>query len=580
MGRASTNRHTWRLRLLALGFLLATGGIVARLFQLQVIDHDRYVAEAQEEHAGYRKVYAPRGAILDRNGHPLAASVDTFDVFIERRVWRDASIAASASRELAEIIDVTPAQIRQTVGDDDRGDQLLLKGVDYERGDAIQKASLPGVKVIPTSRRIYPEGNLAATVIGFIGKDPVGLSGIEADFDSVLAGKPGTSLFERDSLGNDIVIGRREIQPPEPGPNLVLTIDRSIQRLAEAELDATIKKHEASGGDIIVMDPNSGAILAMATRPSFNLLRPSVNGDVRLDLFRNRSVTDLYEPGSVLKLLTMAAAIDRGIVSPDTTYYDSGLITVSDWEIRNWDERAYGTQTMAQVLQYSLNTGAAWVAQQLGTKEFYEYMAAFGMSAPTNVGLAGEASGVYRTPEDDDWTRVDLATNSFGQGIAVTPLQVVTAVGAIVNGGNLMRPYLVQEVVGAGHQEVTQPQVVRRVISEDASRTMRRMMNEVVDGIPGHLAQVPGYSVGGKTGTADISSISGYDEATTIASFVGVAPADEPRFVMLVKIDGPRDDEFGSTVAAPVFGRLAPRILQYLKVPPQDALVSSAESSS
>lgn len=578
MSLAASNRHTWRLKMLAAGLLIATSGIAARLFYLQIIDHDRYVAQAQEEHAGYRQVYAPRGAILDRNGHPLAASIDTFDVYIDRRVWRDETVANEAAQRLAAILHVPAESIRRSVGTSDTGEHQLIKALEYEAGNEVEAAIIPGVKVVPANRRIYPEGNLAAALIGFIGKDPVGLSGIEADFDELLAGKPGTSLFERDSLGNDIVIGRREITPPEPGPNLVLTIDRSIQRLVEEELDRTIAKHEASGGDIIVMDPQTGAILAMATRPSFNLLRPDVNGEVQLELFRNRSISDLYEPGSVFKLITMAAGIDTGIVSPGTTYFDAGVLQFSQWEIKNFDERAYGTQSMTAVLQYSLNTGAAWVAQQLGATAFYEYVTAFGFAEPTHAGLAGEASGSYRTPDNDTWAEVDLATNSFGQGIAITPLQIVTAVSAIVNGGNLMRPYVVQEITGAGRDEVTQPKVVRRVISEEASRTMREMMRAVVEDIPGHLAQIAGYDTGGKTGTADISTITGYDDGTTIASFVGVVPADAPRFVMLVKIDGPRDDEFGSTVAAPVFGRLAPRILQYLKVPPEGALAAATEA--
>ncbi|HWO93933.1 MAG TPA: penicillin-binding protein 2, partial [Dehalococcoidia bacterium] len=451
--------------------------------------------------------------------------------------------------------------------------------LDYERGQAIIDAGIPGVKAVPASRRIYPEGDLASAVLGFVGKDQVGLAGLEADYDDALAGEPGSAVFERDSFGNEIVIGRREVKPPKPGADLVLTIDRYLQRLVEEELDAALEQHQATGGAIIIQDPTTGAILAMAVRPSFSLLNLDLSDPANEDLYRNRAVTDLYEPGSVFKLVTIAAAIDHGAVTPETPYYDSGLLVIGDSEIRNWNEQGYGTQTIRQVLQNSLNLGSAFAAQRLGAEAFYDYVQQFGFGQLSGIGIGGEAEGHYRTPDMDIWSPVDLATNSFGQGISVTPLQMINAVSAIVNGGELMRPYIVQEVVAEDHREVTQPQVIRRVISEETSRTMRQLMNDVVDGVPGHLAQVAGYSAAGKTGTANIQDeTSGQYSSTTIASFVGAVPADEPRFVMLIKIDGPRDDEFGSTVAAPIFARLAPPVLEYLKVPPEDVPVAGEET--
>ncbi len=564
-------RRTWRLRLLAAGLLAAIALLSIRLFYLQVIEHDRYVAQAEDSHQGYRKVYAPRGAILDRNGYPLAMSVDTFDLYVDRRAWRDNARARDAATKLSPIIGANPDDILRAVTPGPGGDQLLVKALDYERGDAVARAGAPGVKVAPASRRTYPEGNLAAALVGFVGKDPVGLSGVEADFDWLLAGKPGSALFDRDAAGNEIVIGRRDVRAAKPGPNIALTVDRNIQRLVEVALDRTIEQHKATGGDIIVQDPHTGAILAMATRPSFSLLQPDLRDNIDLGSFRNRAIADQYEPGSVFKLITMAAAIDQRTVTPETTYNDSGVLKVYDTEIKNFDKRGYGTQTMTQVLQNSLNTGSAWVAQRLGADAFYRYVKAFGFGELTGIELAGEASGTYRTPNRNDWTPVDLVTNSFGQGISVTPLQAITAVSAIVNGGTLMRPYVVQEIAGAGKREATRPKVVRRVISEETSRTMRSMMNKAVDEVPGHRAQVAGYDVGGKTGTANISS-DGYKD-TTIVSFVGVVPADNPRFVMLVKIDGPGEGALGSYVAAPVFSELAPQLLRYLKIPPTDARV-------
>ena len=572
MTRSPSGSRNWRLRSLGAGLALALAVIAGRLIYLQLIQHDVYAAQAAAEHEGFRTIYAQRGAILDRDLNPLALSVDTYDIYIDRSIWKDRAVALDGADRLAPILGVTRDEILSAIGIG-RDSTLLTRGLDLARGKRITDAHIPGVQTVQGSHRIYPEGSLAAALIGFVGKDPQGLSGIEADYNDILAGRPGEAIFDRDSMGNEIVIGRREIITAQPGSDLVLTIDRELQRLVELALDKAIADHKAKGGNIIIEDPLTGAILAMASRPSFDLLRPDITGEDQLDLFRNRAVTDLYEPGSVFKLITMSAAIDKGVVNPDTTYVDSGVLNLFGQEIRNWDLNAYGTQTMTEVLQNSLNIGAAWVADKLGPKSFYTAVDTFGFGEPTGVRLAAEAAGTYRTPDDRDWTVVDLATNSFGQAISVTPLQMINAVCAIVNGGNLMRPFVVQETIGPTSRQVTQPQIIRRAISAESSRTMRTMMEAVVDGTPGHLAQLSEYTVGGKTGTANISSTSGYS-SSTIASFIGAAPADEPRFVMLVKIDNPKDEESGTAVAAPIFATLAPQVLAHLRVAPEGAFDS------
>jgi cell division protein FtsI/penicillin-binding protein 2 len=266
----------------------------------------------------------------------------------------------------------------------------------------------------------------------------------------------------------------------------------------------------------------------------------------------------------------MAGAIDSGLVTPETTYFDHGYAEVRGGVIRNWDLSAHGTTTMTQVLQYSLNTGATWVANQLGPERFYDYLGRFGFGGPAHSGLSGEPAGLVRTEADGGWYPIDLATNSFGQGVSVTPLQMLTAFSALVNGGELMRPYVVKEVTGPDSHRTYEPVVVRRAVSEETSRTLVRMLNAVVDGMPGHLARVPGYHVGGKTGTTTFE-----DRSETIASFVGFAPVENPRFIMLVKIDEPKDNALGGVVAAPVFSKLAPEILAYLGVRPDVALVEA-----
>jgi cell division protein FtsI/penicillin-binding protein 2 len=278
-----------------------------------------------------------------------------------------------------------------------------------------------------------------------------------------------------------------------------------------------------------------------------------------------------------MKSVTMATAIDLGLVNPNTTYYDAGTVTKGGYTFANWDFSANGVQTMTQLLQRSLNTGAIWLSDLIGDERLYDSILAFGFGDSTHSGFGGEAVGILRTSDEPGWYPSDLATNSYGQGIAATPLQVITAIAAIVNGGELMRPYIVAETNGPSGRRVYEPVVVRRVISEQSSQTMVQMLQDVVEGVPNHLARVDGYHVGGKTGTTLVSIPTGYALDSTIASFVGFAPVDDPAMIMLIKIDQPQDDPLGGVVAAPVFAKLAPTILSYLGLPPTDAHVVRSE---
>jgi len=508
---------------------------VGRLAHLQLLNHQEYQGQAQEEHQGSLVLNPRRGAILDRNGYPLAASVDAYDVLVDSQVWDDPARAQQRAEALADVLNRPPQHILTDLSTSITREVIVGRGLDYQGSLRVEDLALPGVRLVRTSRRVYPEGNLAASLIGFIGRDNVGLTGLEADYDRDLSGAAGSLSYERDGLGNKIALGYSKRVPPEPGADIILTIDRYMQRLAEQELDATIKQHEASGGTIIVMDPRTGAILAMASRPSFDLTHLDLSDESKMDLYRNRAITDLYEPGSVFKTITMAGALDAGLVSPESVYVDEGVARVSGWTIVNWDYGAHGTQTATQILVKSLNTGAVWLSELLGADRFYDYVHRFGFAQPTGIGLSGEAAGQVRTPAQDDWAEVDMATNSFGQGVNVTPLQLITAISAIAN----------------------------------------EMMNKVVDGITlVYAISVPGYRVAGKTGTASISVPGGYKEGVYIATFAGFVPSDDPVLAMLIKIDEPKDVPWGSAVCAPVFARMAQSILHYLKIPPApEALV-------
>ena len=564
----SGRRLTWRVALLALVLLAAAGGLVARLAYVQVVHHDRYLAAAQEEHLERRLVRSARGAILDRNGFPLATSIDVYDLYVDRRAWREPGAAQAVATALAPHLQQDADALHSRFLDNAGGPiELIDAGLEFAAGQEIEKLGLAGVVLAGATERVYPEGDLASGVLGFLGREHTGLAGVEADLEDVLGGVPGAIYFERDGGGNPIAFGSARAEPGRPGADVRLTIDRYIQRLVENELDKQIKDHKATGGTIIVMEPKTGAILAMASRPSFRLSQLSLDSP-QLDLYRNRAVTDLYEPGSVLKVITMATAIDLDLVNPNTTYYDAGVVEKGGYTFKNWDFSTNGVTTMTQLLQKSLNTGAIWLSDQIGATRLYDSIKRFGFGESTHSGLGGEAAGLLRTNKDSGWYPADLATNSYGQGIAATPLQLITAISSVINGGKLMRPYIVQQTSGPDGTRVFEPVVVRQAVSEQTSRTMVEMMNAVVDGVPYHRAQVKGYHVGGKTGTTLVSIPTGYALDSTLASFVGFAPVEDPAFIMLVKIDQPQDDPLGGIVAAPVFGRLAPQILNYLNIPP------------
>jgi len=564
-----------RLGVVIVLLLIATLGLVGRLVHLQLMSHHEYQEQAQDEHQSSLVLNPRRGVILDRNGYPLSASVDAYDVLVDSQVWDDPAQAQQRAEALADVVDRPPQHILTDLSTSITREVIVGRGLDYQGSLRVEDLDLPGVRLVRTSRRVYPEGNLAASLIGFIGRDNVGLTGLEADYDRDLSGAAGSLFYERDGLGNKIALGYSERVPPEPGADIVLTIDRYMQRMAERELDATIEKHEASGGTIIIMDPRTGAILAMASRPSFDLTNLDLSDESKIDLYRNRAITDLYEPGSVFKTITMAGALDAGLVSPESVYVDEGVARVSGWTIVNWDFGAHGTQTATQILVKSLNTGAVWLSELLGTDRFYDYVYRFGFGEPTRIGLSGEAAGQVRTPAEDAWSEVDMATNSFGQGVNVTPLQLITAISAIANDGKLMQPYVVQEIRRGDDRQVFQPTEVRQVVTAEAANTLTHMMNAVVDGITAVYAiSVPGYRVAGKTGTASISIPGGYKENSYIASFAGFVPSDDPALAMLIKIDEPKDVPWGSAVCAPVFARMAQSILNYLKIPPApEALV-------
>ena len=476
--------------------------------------------------------------------------------------------------------------------------------------------NMKGVVLLPEHWRFYPENMLAAHITGFLNRDEIGQYGIEGYFDTELEGKKGTIYAERDPMGRQITVGDSKIVNAVDGETVILTIDRIIQKKVEEILAEAVEQFKADSGQVLIMDPFSGAIIAMANYPIFNpnsytdvfalralekdeLVEKTVpifklneknkyvpvseedlfNEDVQKyiyenkfgsSVFKNRAVSEYYEPGSVFKPLIMAIALDAKEVEPQTTFLDDGPLKIDEFEIKNADGEYRGKTSMSEVLAYSMNTGMSFVAKKIGKKLMYQYLNDFGFGNYTNIKLEGETKGnvdYYKR-----WSKAQLLTTSFGQGIVVTPLQLVTAWATLANGGKLMQPYIVDSVIREGKVIQTEPQVIKRVLSEEASSIITSMnINSVRTGVA-RPADIPGYLVAGKTGTSQVAGSDGkYEEGegSTITSFAGYAPALEPKFVMLVKFDRPRygaESTWGSTTAAPIFRKITEFLMSYYNI--------------
>ncbi len=554
-----------RVRLFLLGalFLGCASVLSHRLYTYQYLDHERYRRLASDEHRETIVVNPRRGTFMDANGHALAVSV-SFDAV--QLVGKEIGQPDATALALAEALEMPPGDVLAKI-DRASGKAVVVKDrLPAAIADRVAALGLRGVSLVQLPVRQYPEGSMAAQLLGFVGRDHKGLTGLEYYFDDELGGLPGTIDTELDTGRQEIILARRVLSPPKEGVDVVLTLDRFVQRLAERELADAVRQNKAIGGMIIVMEPATGAILGMASTPTYMLSDQIAFTPEEQHLYKAVPVTNQYEPGSVMKVITMAAGLEQGVVTPSSVVEDRGVVTFGNTAIRNWDFRANGVISMTEVLVRSSNIGAQYVAERVGRGEFYRNLSAFGFGQPTGVELPGEVPGTVRTPSTPGWAPIDLATNSFGQGVAVTPLQMVTAIAAIGNDGVLMRPTLIKEFVVDGQVQRPEPHAVRRVIASNTARTLREMMVTVMEqpGLQPH--RIPGYSVAGKTGTADFPTNLGYTSGKTFASIVSLLPADRPRLAVLVRIDAP-EAMYGGIVAAPVLKRLGQDLLAYYRIP-------------
>lgn len=508
-----------------------------------------------------------RGTIRDRNGYLLAADDAIYKFWVSPNIVSRPNLVAE---EISGITGIAQDELLDIFTRDSRI-ELISDTVPLTMAQDIINLEERFFVLEPSLIRTYPNGSLGAHLLGFVNYSDeaqrrMGVAGVEMYYDKLLAGEEKRPV-PVGTPAEEIKLGHRPFTPTQNGVDLVLTIDRSLQFMVEQELNSAIQQYEALGGTIIVMDPKTGDILAMASAPSFDPehFRDSMETP---EIFNNPAVSQQYEPGSVFKIITVAAAIDAGTVTPETRWYDSGVYEVGGRVITNWDGRGYGDRSVTEILGFSLNTGTAWISTSLGPDQFYSHMNSFGFGQPTGVDLGSEASGQVKNPGDGLWHPSDLGTNAFGQGIAVTPLQMITAVASLLNDGQLMQPRVVKAVINNGMLEEL-PVVVRgQSVSAETAHTMQTMMADAVE-IETQTALLNGWRVGGKTGTAQVPIPGGYHATDTIASFIGFAPADDPAFIMLVKLNRPLGVfQWGSQSAAPTFNRLSTRILNYYNIPP------------
>lgn len=505
-------------------------------------------------------VPATRGVIRDRNGAILATTVHLRSLYaIPSRIKDKAGVAQT----LGTLLGRDPAAIRARL---ESGAEwtFIHRRLPEPTAQAIAALALPGLGFQTEPKRLYPNETVGAHLLGFVNDEGVGQSGIEAAYDAFLRGTPGRLVVERDSRDRALPVGLRQIVPPRDGADLTLTIDLVIQTAAERELRLALEKEKATAGTIVVLDPKDGSVLALASAPSFDPAAVAVSD---LEALRDRSVAWTYEPGSTLKAVTVAAALERGLVTPTTTYNDVGFAVIGGRRLNNALGRAWGPTTVTQVLERSANAGAVFVGSKLGAERLHDALSAFGFGRATGVDLAGEQSGALRPLAE--WYPVDVGTAAFGQGLAVTPLQLAAAYAAFANGGILYRPYVMAVRRDADGEHRSAPVAVRRVISPQTSAAMRAMLTSTIDNGLARNASLASFSVAGKTGTAQIPDRSGsYESDEYISSFAGFAPAEDPRFVAVIVIERPQSRLLGTLTATTAFKGLALDVLRTARVQP------------
>ncbi len=551
-------------RLVAVGVVLVVAwtAIGYRLTVVQGARAEEFSARGLDQRLQRLTLAADRGTIFDRDGRELAVTVDSITVYANPREISD---PLEVARVLAPLVG---REVRALTDDLSLDTEFvyLARQLDLDSAGPIREAELGGVYLLVEPKRVYPAGDLTSHVVGFVRDgDNVGLEGLELYYDSALAGRPGSLLVERDPQGRTIPQGEYQVEPAEPGADLVLTIKTEIQFAAARALADAIARTGAASGSVVVIDPATGAILAMVNLPSFD---PNAREAIPEAALRNRAVTDVFEPGSTQKLVTISAALELGLVSPGTPFHIPDEIAIQDTVFEDVTEHAE-VLTVTEIVTYSSNLGTILIGDQLGARRLHNFMAAFGEGTATGVDFPGEAPGVLRSPEE--WcVTTCVAGTSIGYHVSVSTLQMAMVYATVANDGIWVQPHFVAEILDGDGRRIAFEAVERRVLSEATAAQMRAMLEAVVSFGTGSLAAVPGYRVGGKTGTTEkyVESAGAYSDDEVVASFIGMAPIGNPRVVVAVVLDSPQRDATGGSGAAPVFAAITLAALNQLGVAP------------
>jgi len=564
---------SWRIVSLFCVFTLVTSAIGWRLVSFQIVGSARLQTEGRDFRVQEQTLLPRRGLIFDRGGLVLATNIPSTDIYVTPKKLTERD-RVKLAQELSAILSMPLDTVYARVNNTNVEWSLVARQLDDATIAAIKARfppkEHPEIIYQEVPKRAYPNGSFLSPLLGFTNAGGTGVYGLEGHYNALVGGEPGILVAETDVARQPLAFGEQQYRAPVEGADLTLTIDAAIQRMAEDELARTITEQGATGGTILIMDPNTGAILACASAPSYD---PNSFSQADPRRYLNPAIGATYEPGSTFKIFTMAAGLQTGSITPQTTLMDNGYFKVAPDTIYNFNHTAWGPETMEQVFERSSNVGASYIAKRTGKDNFYSMLRQFGMGQKTGVDLDGEEIGIVRWPDNPTtiWHTIDLYTNSFGQGLTVTPLQMVTAASAIANGGILYTPYVVSRVERHGTLlQDHQPQAVRRVIRPEVAAQVRQMMSQAEHNALAGKVNLPGYTIAAKTGTAQIPDpkTGTYDPNKTIASIISFFPADKPLFTVLIKIDQPKKNALGGDVAAPALGRLAGQLLRYAGVPP------------
>jgi cell division protein FtsI (penicillin-binding protein 3) len=549
-----------RLRLLFALFAVASLVLAGRLAYWQTFGRAELLARATDQVRSDLVVAAHRGVIRDRSGAILATTVELRSLYALPKRIPDKDKAA---RDLGVLLGRDPAPIRAAF---DSGAEWLYvqRWLPEATANAIAALNIPGLGFQNEPKRLYPNDAIGASVLGFVNDNGDGVTGIEGYYDAQLRGTDGRLVVERDPANRDLAVGLREAVAPRNGVDLTLTIDLVAQTAAERELAAAMKKEHATSGSVLVVDPTDGSIRALASAPTYD---PAAVRVADPEALRDRAIAWPYEPGSTMKAVTIAAALNEKVVKPTDWYNDVGYTVVGGRRLNNALGKAYGPTTVTGILERSLNAGAAWVGQKLGAQRLSDYFLRFGFGKPTGVDLAGEVTGTVRPLAE--WYPVDVGTASFGQGVSVSPLQLAMAYAALANGGTLFRPYVVASRRDADGEHRTAPVAVDQVVTPETAAMLRDMLLATVDDGIAHNASIAGFSIAGKTGTAQIAGPDGsYVDDQYVSSFAGFFPADDPKYVVLVVLEKPESRLLGTVTATDAFKGIAQDILRYARIQP------------